>query len=145
MEFRNELVASILLRVLGLFFCFSGILKILDPSEFQSQILAYQIFNYPVSAVVAHYLPAVELVLGLGLMLRFQVGSTLVLVFALLVMFTVLLAWTWMVGIDLECGCLGPIDFASSQRDAIIRNAILILIAVYCHTTFTESPKTGSE
>lgn len=114
---------------LGFLFCLAAILKGSDPEAFQQEILAYQMINYPLSFLVAYWLPAFELMIGIGLVFRIEYRTVLSLCLVLLALFTAALIWTWVIGLDISCGCFGPIDFATGQPSAIVRDIILMTIA----------------
>jgi len=116
--------------LLGGFFLIAGILKVLDPATFQHEIIAYQLVNYPVSYLMAYFLPYLEIVLGLGVLLKLRIEAALVIIIGLLFVFILALAWTWMKGIDIQCGCLGKVDFIDGQPAAILRDLFLMLVAI---------------
>jgi uncharacterized membrane protein YphA (DoxX/SURF4 family) len=138
MDLKKFPVSAILAGVLGAAFCFSGIMKMGSPASFQNAILSFQLFGYPASALIAHWLPGFELILGIGLIFRYALRIALGFSLALLACFTLLLGWIWYQGIDLNCGCFGPLDFGSSPFTAILRNCLLMALALFC---FLLSPK----
>ena len=87
--------------------------------------------GYPLSFIAAYYLPYVEIMLGLGLLFGIQKKIGLRMMLMLLITFVLALAWTWMRGIDIRCGCLGSIDFVEGQPAAILRDLMLMLMAIY--------------
>lgn len=116
--------------LLGGFFCLAGVLKALDPAAFQVEILAYQLVGYPVSYLVAHVLPFFEILLGLSVLMRIQIRFASGMIILLLMVFIAALCWSWMKGIDLHCGCLGKIDFIEGQPAAILRDIVLVGMAM---------------
>jgi putative oxidoreductase len=126
MEAREPLIYVLIRWVIALFFIVAGAMKWGDPASFQQSILAYQVLDYPTSFVVAHFLPSLEIMLGIGLILKRSRVPALWLMGSLLLVFVVLLSWTWWLGIDVDCGCLGPIDWVEGQPAAIVRDLVLI-------------------
>ncbi len=113
------------------FFILAGVLKALDPAVFQHEIVSYQLVGYPLAFIAAYYLPYIEIMLGLGVLFGIQKKIGLRLMLVLLSTFVVALAWTWSQGIDIRCGCLGSIDFVDGQPAAILRDLILMVMALY--------------
>ena len=131
MEKIRKIIDIILRLLIGSVFCLAAILKILDPHAFQQEILAYQLVNYPVSFIVAHWLPVFELTIGIGILFRIAYKTGLLLSLSLLVFFSVALAWTWFQGLNIDCGCFGKIDFVHGQPLALLRDLILIVVIFY--------------
>ena len=117
--------------LIGSVFCLAAILKILDPHAFQQEILAYQMVNYPVSFIVAHWLPVFELAIGVGVIFRIAYKVGLFLALSSLIFFFTALAWTWFQGLNIDCGCFGKIDFVHGQPMAMLRDLILIGMILY--------------
>lgn len=114
---------------LGGFFLLAGGIKLLDAGAFQQEILTYQIVGQVASGVAAHYLPALEVMVGLGVLSGMRMRVAVLLSGILLAAFIFALSWTWLQGIDLNCGCLGPIDFVEGQPAAIVRDLLLLGMA----------------
>lgn len=114
---------------LGGFFLLAGGIKLLDAGAFQQEILTYQIVGQVASGVAAHYLPGLEVMVGLGVLCGMRMRVAVLLSGILLSAFIFALSWTWFQGIDLSCGCLGPIDFVKGQPAAIVRDLILLGLA----------------
>jgi len=131
MEKTKRTIEWILRIGLGLFFLLAGLVKLLDPGSFQLEILDYRVIGYQLSWIVSYFLPSFEVVLGLGIMVRFGVKYALRAVSLLLVLYIGLLVWTWIQGIDINCGCLGEIDFVSGQPAAIGRDVVLLAVTLY--------------
>lgn len=117
--------------LLGGFFMLSGVLKILSPDEFQMALLNYPLMNYQTSFLVAQILPFIELFCGLGIWFKRLEIWGLIQITGLLLLFIVMLSWTWALGLDINCGCLGEIDPIKGQPGLIARDIVLIGLAVY--------------
>lgn len=131
MEKLDSLIHWICRLILGCFFVVAGFLKCVDPAVFQQEILAYQIVGYPLSFVAAHFLPFIEIALGLGVVVGWKLRFALTGIAVLLFVFIAALSWTWFQGIDIQCGCLGKIDFIEGQPAAIARDVVLLLMAFF--------------
>ena len=140
MEKIGKRIRFILRMVIGLVFCLAAILKILDPQAFQQEILAYQMVDYPVSFIVAHWLPVFELAIGVGVIFRIAYKTGLFIALSLLILFLIALAWTWFQGLNIDCGCFGKIDFVHGQPMAMLRDLILLGMILYlCREDKTSS------
>ena len=100
--------------ILGFVFIYAGIEKILDPAGLARDVANYRILPDVLVNLWAIALPWIELLVGLGLLLGFyRRGSSLVL-FGLLLMFTVAITVNLVRGVDINCGCKTP--WAASDR-----------------------------
>ena len=119
--------------LVGGVFAVAAILKITDPQLFQQEILAYQMVGYPMSFLLAHGLPFLELAIGAGLLFRISYRTGLVLALISLLVFSLALAWTWMQGLNIDCGCFGKIDPIHGQPMALLRDLALIAMLLYLY------------
>jgi putative oxidoreductase len=106
---RLATFASLALRILlALVFLFAAYPKLADTRTFAEQVSHYDLLPQ-LSALVAVTVPAIELVAAVVLLVAprpWRSGALLV-VFALLCMFTYAVAQAYVRGIDTECGCFG--------------------------------------
>jgi len=93
--------------LLGGTFIYAATLKIMDPAAFVADIDHYRLVAYPLAAVLGVYLPWLEVVCGLAVVLRWRERGALVLLLTLCTVFSVALASAWMRGLDINCGCFG--------------------------------------
>lgn len=129
---KSQIILEHLLRWLtGAVFCTAAIIKEMDPQTFQQEILAYQLTGYSLSFVIAHWLPAMEIAIGLGFLFKYAYRTALILSLGLLFLFSIALAWTWMQGLDINCGCFGKIDPVHGQPMALLRDFVLIGIVLF--------------
>jgi putative oxidoreductase len=125
---RFEWALGIALRlVLAAIFIAAAVPKLLDPATFLEQTANYDLFP-SLSPLIAVTLPPLELISALGILglpLKWRLGSTVVL-FGLMVVFTVAVAAAYARDIDTECGCFGK----GSERiglQKLMENLALIL------------------
>ena len=128
-------IGLVLLRVaLGGLMVAAGVLKLRDPAGFAVEIANYQLFP-ALSPYLAATVPAVELVLGMGLLFlpaawrRAAAGGAAL----LLTMFTVAVCAAYLRDINIACGCfggggdaIGPLTLA---RNVSLLGAVAILLA----------------
>lgn len=118
-----------LLRVLvTLVLLVAAVEKLRDPAAFGQAIERYRLLREWPSAVLALYLPWLELTLALAWWLpwtRRQAGAVIC---GLLAVFTVAVVSVLVRGLDIRCGCFGErLDF--SPPFALVRNILLLAAA----------------
>ncbi len=128
---------SLLFRILlGLIFLFAGIAKISDPVRFIFTLREFNLFSEAVIPFMALYLPWLEFILGLFLILGLLYRASSFLLACLNTMFAIAILTVVVRGMEIDCGCFGM--FAdilkipdSADIKAVIRNVIFIGISVY--------------
>lgn len=109
--------------------------KLADPASFAAAIANYRAFPDALVNLVATLVPALELVGALALLTPWRRGAALLLG-ALLLGFTALLAISLARGIDVACGCFGGAAEQASAGDPVsplhlLRNVgLLALVAL---------------
>jgi len=86
---------------------YAGISKLLDPSGFAEDIQNYRVLPDAWAGLLALGLPALELVVAVGLLSRGHARGGALLSGVLLLTFAAAMAQAKLRGIDLECGCFG--------------------------------------
>jgi putative oxidoreductase len=109
-------------RIVGLLvsavFIFAGLSKIiglqpfrlLDPMEFARDIDNYKMLPWSICVGLALYLPWLEVICGLALILRRWYSGALTVLFALLLVFIGASIAAKTRGIDISCGCFGHLS-----------------------------------
>ena len=143
MEKIRKIIEHLFRLVIGGIFLVAAILKIMNPQLFQQEILAYQMVGYPLSFLMAHVLPFLELMIGIGLVFRISYRIGLMLALGSLILFSVALAWTWMQGLNIDCGCFGKIDLIHGQPMALLRDLALIAMLLYLYRRDIVKVSTG--
>ncbi|MBA3546106.1 MAG: DoxX family protein [Nannocystis sp.] len=112
--------------------------KLADPAGFAAAIANYRAFPDALVNLVATIVPALELVGALALLSPWRRGGALLLG-ALLLGFTALLATSLARGLDVSCGCFGGADVTNAAETAgdpvrplhLLRNlGLLALVAL---------------
>jgi uncharacterized membrane protein YphA (DoxX/SURF4 family) len=131
--FLSNTVLILLVRVLlGSLFVIASLDKIADVHAFASSILNYKIIDEPVATLVATILPWLELMCGLGLIIGIYPKTSALLVTAMLVAFTALVASAMLRGLDISCGCFTQDPSADKIGWLkIFENCGMILLGVY--------------
>ena len=146
MKRRTRTAVFWLLRVgLGALMLVPGVLKMLDPTSFATEIHNYQLFP-ALAPVLAAALPAVEITLGAVLLAGTRpwvragaLGSAV-----LLAVFTVAVTSVVARGINISCGCFGagsgPISALTLLRDLALLAASGALYALAAGTPAPVAP-----
>jgi putative oxidoreductase len=131
-KFKGQLTTFCLAFALGGFFVYTGVLKIWStgPKDFLESIRSYHLIGDPWAALVAVFLPILEIVAGLAVILGLKRRAAAALLAIQLVVFISALASTLVRGIDVHCGCFGPSKDSTNVPRQIALDAILFLAAV---------------
>lgn len=114
--------------VLGLLFLIAGASKSLDPWSFHVTLPDYGITGVA-RTFVALLTPAIEVVLGLALLLRWQTRRASLVAALALAVFLVLIGWGWWRGSLVDCGCFGAM-LKRSPGEAFAIDSAFLLVAV---------------
>ena len=127
-----KIILWLLRLALGGVFIYAGALKIVDPQSFARDIHHFQLTPWTVSVVVAVYLPWLEILAGLALILRrLPLGAALALVIMNAV-FLLALSTAWARGLDISCGCFGKEahNIQTHFPQLFLRDAALLATAI---------------
>jgi uncharacterized membrane protein YphA (DoxX/SURF4 family) len=116
---------------LGWILIYAGYAKLAMPwLSFAGQIEAYKLSWLSSDAIVfiAKTLPWFELVLGAALVLGFGLRWVAAVASALLLFFFVILARSYGLGMDIDCGCFGPGDKLTWK--SLVRDATILAMAL---------------
>lgn len=122
-----------ILRIgLGVFFVWSGVVKLQDLQAFTEAVGNFQIVGEPWDAVIAYFLPWVEIFAGLAVASGFGKSGGLVIIMAMLIVFNVAIAWVWSKGLNINCGCYGKDSEPTNYPLKLAANSGLLVVAVAC-------------
>ena len=121
--------------VTGVVWLVAGGLKITQPDASVNAVRAYQLLPSSVAEAVGLALPAVEVVVGLALVLGVLTRGAAVVSALLFVAFIVGIASVWARGIEIDCGCFGgggaQAGAASAYPWEIARDAALLAASLF--------------
>jgi len=124
-------VTMVFRLVVGGMFLVSGLAKIADPVRFLLTLREFQLLPGALESFLAVYLPWLEFILGLCLVLGILHRTASLLIAGLNGAFIVAIGSVMVRGIEVDCGCFGLLadvlhlpDMADGK--AIIRNLILM-------------------
>jgi putative oxidoreductase len=123
-------------RILGLsvggIFVYAGAVKVLDPAQFGLDIDNYKILPWFVSVRLAFYLPWLEILCGLALILGFLYRGGLSILTVLVLVFIGATIAAKARGLDITCGCFGHASqhWSFTQHMTIDLGIFLALVAL---------------
>jgi putative oxidoreductase len=118
---------EVLAWAFGGIFIYSGWLKVQEPARFLVSVRSFHLLPDPFGAWLALGLPWLEIVAGLAVLTGCLRRGGLLLLNVSLVVFAIALVSALARGLDIECGCFGAGHGSTSIRDALFRDAILLL------------------
>ncbi len=115
---------------LSVVFLAAAVPKILDPHAFAVAVFRYQMVPYPLVNLLAVYLPWIELVAAVALLMPRFNDAAAFLMLGMLLVFTTAITINLFRGIDMACGCFttNP-DAARIGWRKVAENAGLIAMA----------------
>jgi uncharacterized membrane protein YphA (DoxX/SURF4 family) len=107
---QNEYLHLAVRLLLGGLFLYAGLPKIMDTMGFASSIYNYKLFSSFVIGLTAAFIPWVEVLAGLALVLGVKVRSAALIISLLFVVFISLAAISAIRGLDIDCGCFSGVE-----------------------------------
>src|SRR6266480_996145 len=102
---------NILWRIVGLIiggiFIYAGVIKAMDPVGFANDIDNYKILPWPLTVRLAFYLPWLEILCGLAVILGLLYRGGLLILAMLISIFIIASVIAKARGLDITCGCFG--------------------------------------
>ena len=127
----NRVLSFTLSIILGVVFVCAGVLKIMDPVAFYHNIVLYHLMDDDFSWRLAHYLPWLEVIAGVGVINRVSRPSSALVLAVLLLVFMGVVGSAWNRGLNIECGCFGRFSGTRSYSWVLIRDFVLLLAILY--------------
>ena len=100
-------VALALALLIGGAFIYAGALKVWDPVKFANDISNFRILPWALGVRLAFYLPWLEILCGVALIIGWMRSGALAILTGLMVVFIGATISAKARGIDLDCGCFG--------------------------------------
>jgi putative oxidoreductase len=117
--------------VLALLFVLAGGLKLLDPAAFAAEISRYQLIPWWGCALLAVFLPWLEICAGIGLFTRSFSPGSLAWITVLLLLFSLALLSAMLRGLSIDCGCFGRLWQSTGTFWPLVRNLVLLGVTVF--------------
>lgn len=130
-------IVSFVIRILmGGIFLIAGLAKIADPVRFMLTLREFDLFPRVIIPFLAVYLPWLELLLGLSLVLGLLYRTSALILAFLNFLFMLAILSVISRGIVVDCGCFGLLGDALKLPDmadwkAVIRNLLFTGMCVY--------------
>jgi len=103
----RRILWRIVALIVGGIFIYAGMIKAVDPLRFAIDIDNYKMLPWAIGVRLAFYLPWLELLCGLALILRFFYRGGLFILTALTFIFIAASIIAKVRGLDITCGCFG--------------------------------------
>lgn len=118
---KPELIANALRVLMGAWFVYAGGVKIFGSGleRFATDIENYKLVSGNLAVMVAYFIPWLEVVAGICFMLGILRKGSWLVMFGLVMAFTISVGSAWWRGLDISCGCLGGTEKISYWRKAI--------------------------
>ena len=135
---RSHVLWRIVDLIVGGIFIYAGVLKMLNPVRFASDIDNYKILPWTIAVAIAFYLPWLEIFCGAALIVRLLNRGALLILTMLIFVFTLATVAAKVRGLDITCGCFGHASQhwsfpAHMATDLAVLAGLLALLA-YEHT-----------
>jgi len=131
--------------IVGGIFIYAGVIKALDPIRFASDIDNYKILPWAISVRLAFYLPWLEILCGLALILRRLYLGGLSILAALISVFVIATVAAKVRGLDITCGCFGHAsknwNFSTHLGLDLVLFGLVISLLCACGRNFTASKR----
>jgi len=114
----------------GVVFVAAALAKIGDPAAFATQIHHFRLAPASAENAIALFLPWIELLTGLALVLGVRARSGAWLAAGLMVVFTALVASAMARGLNFECGCFGTADATRVGLTKLLENLGLLALSL---------------
>ena len=105
--FQRSVLCRVVGFIVGGIFIYAGVIKAVDPLRFAIDIDNYKMLPWAISVRLAFYLPWLELLCGLALILRLFYRGGLFILTALTFIFIAASIIAKVRGLDITCGCFG--------------------------------------
>jgi putative oxidoreductase len=104
---RSNIIWRIVALIIGGIFIYAGVMKISDPAGFANDIDNYKILPWPLTVRLAFYLPWLEILCGLAVILGLLYRGGLLILTVLVWIFIIASVIAKARGLDITCGCFG--------------------------------------
>jgi putative oxidoreductase len=134
----------ILHLLLGGIFVYAGAMKAGSPLKFLDDVRSFALLPDPYAAMLALFLPWVEIFAGLAVLTGILRKGGLLVLTSSLIVFLIAISIAWFRGTDIRCGCFGGEVESSSYLTLLIRDLLLLALAFLCHFLRAPAPS-GSD
>ncbi len=123
----RDQIQLVLRLAVGITFVYAAVDKVIHPDQFARIIYNYHILPGQFINVFALFLPWVELIAGVLVIVGYWEKAAALIIAGLLAVFIVALSIALMKGVNIECGCFSTTSKARGPvKDLILRDALLL-------------------
>jgi uncharacterized membrane protein YphA (DoxX/SURF4 family) len=118
---------------LGLIFIYASYHKIIAPADFAKIVYGYDLFPAGIINLIALFLPFIELVAGLALILGIYPRSAVIIIIGMLAAFIVVLSINLIRGHEFDCGCfsVGETRYLASAESTLIPDIVFLFVGLH--------------
>lgn len=129
---QNGWVELVLRYIVGMTFVYASIHKIEAPAEFAKVIYGYGLFPPGIINLVAVFVPFLEVITGLAIILGIYPRAATVLVGVMLLLFIIAISINLIRGYEFDCGCFSftPGEHKSSSVQLLVRDVVYFILCV---------------
>ena len=142
-----KITLLILRLALGGIFLYAGALKIAEARQFALDVHHFRLTPWTASVLIAVYLPWLEVLAGLALILRRLPLGTALALSAMSAVFLIALTSAWARGLDISCGCFGKEEHNIQTHfpQLFLRDAALLAAALTLFIAELRHPRTPTD
>lgn len=138
--FENKYFAIAVRVVLGALFMYASFDKMANPEAFANIIDNYHLLPYQLVNPLAIFLPWLEFITGLLLIIDKWVKGSLLIYSALLVIFIVALSQALIRGLDISCGCFSVNPSSTSEVWLrIVADIVMLFFSVMLYKYYPDT------
>jgi putative oxidoreductase len=112
--------------IIAAIFLYAGIAKTVAPLRFVTDVNNFHLLPWRAGALLAFYLPWLEIGCGLALLLRLLERGAALILLCLTLVFVIALVGARIRGIDVSCGCFGHTGHDLSLASHLILNLAIV-------------------
>jgi uncharacterized membrane protein YphA (DoxX/SURF4 family) len=131
-----KIIKFILSLIIGIMFIYSSWSKLISPRDFASTIENYQVFGIVLANWGAIFIPVLEFILGVLLIVGFWREEAWIITFFLIVIFDLMILQAYFRGLDISCGCFGSKESSLIDLWKILENVVytsIVVVGGYLH------------
>jgi len=125
--------------LIGGVFIYAGVAKALNPAAFAMDVDNFRLLPYALSCAMGVYLPWLEILCGLALIIGILRSGATLLLAGMLVVFLIALISAWARGLDINGGMLRPrveqvqLSAGAAARRSLARRPVFLRMAFSTH------------
>lgn len=127
--FNNSWIEIAFRWILGITFIYASYYKIMSPTDFAKIIYGYNLFPEVLINLIAIFLPFVELITGISLLLGIYPRSAALIINGLLLAFIFILTVNIIRGHEFDCGCFSA-KKTGSPKMMVARDVIYLIMGL---------------